>query len=46
MMSYSRFTSVLQDFYRAHGVGSDRYHGPDGMFCLGVDLRDERGHGF
>ena len=35
---YESFTHILQDFYRAHAHGgrSDKYHGPAGMFGLGV----------
>ena len=33
---YESFTDLLQDFYRAHGGRSDKYHGPGGMFGLGV----------
>ena len=35
-MNYESFEEILQDFYRAHGGRSDRYHGPAGMFGLGV----------
>ncbi len=42
---YPGFTDVLRDFYRAHGGRSDVYHGPAGMFGLGVDLGGERGCG-
>lgn len=37
-MRYPRFTDVLRGFYRAHGGRSDKYHGPLGMFGLGMDL--------
>lgn len=43
---YPRFTDVLRDFYEAHGGRSDKYHGPQGMFGLGVDPRGEGGGGF
>lgn len=45
-MRYPGFTNVLRDFYRAHGGRSDKYHGSDGMFGLGIDLGGESGCGF
>lgn len=44
-MRYPRFTDVLRDFYRAHGGRSHLYHGPEGMFGLGMDLSAEGGYG-
>lgn len=46
MTRYPRFTDVLRDFYRAHGGCSDKYHGPGGMFGLGMDRRGELGYDF
>lgn len=43
---YPRFTDVLRDFYRAHGGRSDKYHGPAGMFGLGMDRSGKSGYGF
>ena len=43
---YESFTHLLQDFYRAHGGRSDKYHGPAGMFGLGLYVtRNEHGDG-
>lgn len=38
VIHYPNFTDVLRDFYCAHGGRSDKYHGPTGMFGLGMDL--------
>ncbi|KAL9062438.1 MAG: hypothetical protein Q9161_009812 [Pseudevernia consocians] len=45
-MRYPRFTDVLRDFYLAHGGRSDIYHGPAGMFGLGVDHSGGQGYEF
>ena len=34
--NYKSFEEILQDFYRAHGGRSDKYHGPAGLFGLGL----------
>lgn len=45
VIGYPNFTDVLRDFYWAHGGRSDKYHGPAGMFGLGVDLDGEHEYG-
>ena len=45
VLRYPRFTDVLRDFYEAHGGRSDVYHGPEGMFGLGVDSSGKGKHG-
>ena len=46
MVRYPRFMDILRDFYRVHGGRSDVYHGPAGMFGLGMDISGDYRYGF